>query len=107
MEIVVLKQAQKELKAAPKDVLEDIFSLFADLANGKKLGMPISRPLSGLAKGLFELRLSGKAGEYRVFYAIKVGDAIYVIHAADKKTQTISKATTTLLKARLRMMNHE
>jgi len=107
MEIVVLKQAQKELKAAPKDVLEDVFSLFADLAMGKKLGMPISRPLPGLAKGLSELRLSGKAGEYRVFYVIKVGDAVYIIHATDKKTQIISKATTALLRARLRRIDRE
>ncbi len=31
--------------------------------------------------GLHELRLSGKSGEFRVFYLIKVGEAIYIIHA--------------------------
>lgn len=67
LEIVVLKQVQRELKDAPKDVLSDLFSLFDDLAVGKKLGMPISRPLSSVGKGLHELRLSGRAGEYRVF----------------------------------------
>lgn len=33
LEIVVLKQAQRELKDAPKDVISDVFSLFDDLAN--------------------------------------------------------------------------
>lgn len=58
MEIVILKQAEKELKNAPKEILEDIYSLFDDLMQGKILGMPISRPLPSIAKGLHELRLS-------------------------------------------------
>lgn len=63
MDIVVLKQAQKELKTAPRDILQDAFSLVADLTAGKNLGMPISRPLPSIANGLHELRLSGKSGE--------------------------------------------
>ena len=104
LEIVVLKQAQRELKDAPKDVLSDVFALFDDLAAGKKLGMPISHPLPSVGKGLHELRLSGRAGEYRVFYVIKVGDAIYIIHAATKKKQAIDRQTTELLKQRLRSL---
>ena len=45
MEIVVLKQAEKELRDGPKELIEDIYSLFDDLSQGKSLGMPISRPL--------------------------------------------------------------
>ena len=104
LEIVVIKQAQRELKDAPKDILSDVFTLFDDLANGKKLGMPISRPLQSIGKGLHELRLSGRAGEYRVFYVIKVGDAIYIIHAATKKKQAIDRQTTELLKQRIRSL---
>lgn len=104
LEIVVLKQAQRELKDAPKDVLSDVFALFDDLAAGKKLGMPISRPLPSVGKGLHELRLSGRAGEYRVFYVIKVGDSIYVIHAATKKKQAMDRQTTELLKQRMRSL---
>lgn len=106
MDIVVLKQAQKELKTAPRDILQDAFSLFADLTAGKNLGMPISRPLPSIANGLHELRLSGKSGEYRIFYLIRVGDAIYIIHATHKKTQAISKVTATLIKARLGRVKH-
>lgn len=102
MQILVLKQAQRELKDLPKDVTEDVFSLFDDLANGKSLGMPISRPLPSIAKGLHELRLSGEGGEFRVFYVIKVGDAIYVLHAAQKKKQELDKKTRELLLNRLR-----
>jgi phage-related protein len=66
------------------------------------LGMPISRPLPSIAKGLHELRLSGEGGEFRVFYVIKVGDAIYVLHATQKKKQALDIKTRALLLNRLR-----
>lgn len=102
MEIVVLKQAEKELKVGPKELMQDIYSLFDELSQGKSLGMPISRPLPSIVRGLHELRLSGKAGEFRVFYFIKIGDAIYIIHAASKKKQVIDKRTIDLLRTRVR-----
>lgn len=102
MELVILKQAKRELLDAPKDVITDVYSLFDDLVHGKKLGLPISRPLPSIANGLHEFRLSGRAGEYRVFYVIKVGDAIYVLHATKKKKQVLDKKTADLIKSRLR-----
>ena len=105
MEVVVLRQAERELKEAPKDILIDVFALFEDLAAGKKLSLPISRPLPSIGKGLHELRLSGRAGEYRVFYVVKVLEAIYVIHALSKKTQTLDRRTNDLLKKRMRSLN--
>jgi len=107
MEIVVLKQAEKELKEGPKELMEDIYSLFEDLTFGKSLGMPISRPLPSIGKGVHELRLSSRSGEFRVFYFIKVGDAIYIIHACSKKKQAIDKKTADLLKNRIRRLAHE
>lgn len=105
MEIVVLKQVEKELRDGPKELMEDIYSLFDDLALGKSLGLPISRPLPSIAKGLHELRLSGRSGEFRVFYFIKVSEAIYVVHACSKKKQAIDKRTTDLLKNRIRSIS--
>ena len=102
MEIVVLRQAEKELKDGPKELMQDIYSLFDELSQGKSLGMPISKPLPSIVRGLHELRLSGKGGEFRVFYFIKIGDAIYIIHAASKKKQAIDKKTIDLLKTRVR-----
>ena len=105
MDIVVLKQAQKELTVAPKDILQDVFALFSALAGGVNLEMPVSRPLPTIARGLHELRLSGKSGEYRVFYFISLRDAIYVIHAGNKKTQSMSKLTKRLLRTRIRSLH--
>ena len=104
MELIVLKQAQKELQGAPKDLKADIFALFENLMVGKFLCMPVSKPLSSIAKSLHELRLSGKTGEYRIFYLIKVGIAIYVLHATDKKSQKIDRRTVDLVRARIRSL---
>lgn len=105
MDIVVIKQAQRELADASEDVRQDIFALFDDLAAGKMLGLPVSRPLPMVAKGLHELRLSYRGGEFRVFYVIRVSDSIYVIHAAQKKKQEIDRRTKELLQERIRRLS--
>ena len=102
MEIVVLKQAERELRQVPDDIRTDVFALFEDLLEGKNLAMPISRPLPSIAKGLHEMRLSGRQGEFRVFYIIRIGDAIYVLHVTHKKTRKTEKSTIETLKARIR-----
>ena len=104
MQLVILKHAKKELKDAPSDIIQDVFALFEDLMAGKHLGMLISRSLPSIAKGLHELRLSGRAEEYRVFYVIKVDDAIYVLHGTSKKSQKTDKQTIELLRSRLRSL---
>jgi len=105
MDIVVLKQAKKELAEAPKEIIADALSLFDELASGKILGMPVSRPLPGIAKGLHELRLKSRAGQFRIFYLIRVGDAIYILHVAHKKSQRTDKQTVEIIRSRLKAFN--
>ena len=45
--------------------------------------------LLGAIPGLHELRVRDQAGQVRVFYYLKRGEAIYLIHALRKKTQQI------------------
>jgi phage-related protein len=97
----ILSQPERELRKAPKEVIMDAFSLLDDLEQGKKLTLPVSKPLPSIYKGLHELRLSYKDGIYRVFYLIKIGDCIYVVHAMKKKTQKIDKKTKDLLLERI------
>lgn len=53
--------------------------------------MPLSRNLASIHSGLHELRLKDRNGQVRVFYFIKKGDAIYMLHAFKKKTQELPK----------------
>lgn len=101
MNIEILSQAERELRKAPKEVIMDAYSLFEDLESGKKLTMPISKPLPSIYKGLHELRLNYRDGIYRIFYIFKVKDVIFVLHATKKKTQKIDKKTKDLLLKRI------
>lgn len=53
------------------------------------LSMPLSRNLASIRPGLHELRVRDRTGQVRVFYYLKRGEAIYLIHALRKKTQQI------------------
>jgi phage-related protein len=79
---------------------------FADaivlLENGQKLELPLSRNLSSIRPGLHELRFRDKAGQVRVIYFLKKGEAIYLVHAFRKKTQTIPSKDIDLILKRLK-----
>ena len=64
--VIVLHQAKRELNKIPKNVSLDIYAFFDELGEGKKLSMPISKPLSNIAKGLHELKISYR--EYTGFF---------------------------------------
>jgi phage-related protein len=55
---------------------------------GLDLRMPHSRGMGG---GLFELRPRGREGIARVFYCMKVGKRIVMLHSFIKKTQETPK----------------
>ena len=44
-----------------------------------------------IGKGVEEIRIWDEFGTYRVVYTARLKDAIYVLHAFQKKTQTTSK----------------
>ena len=55
---------------------------------GLDLRMPHSRAMGG---GLFELRPKGREGIARVFYCMKVGRKIVILHSFIKKTNETPK----------------
>ncbi|MFA5960858.1 MAG: type II toxin-antitoxin system RelE/ParE family toxin [Tatlockia sp.] len=58
------------------------------------------KPMPSIGKGVEEIRLWDEAGTYRVIYTARVADAVYVLHAFQKKTQTTSKRDIDLAKTR-------
>lgn len=50
------------------------------------------KPMPTLGVGVEELRLWYEQGTFRVVYLARLADAVYVLHAFQKKTQTTSKA---------------
>lgn len=58
------------------------------------------KPMPTIGAGCREIRVREDSGAYRVFYLVTVGDAVYVLHCFQKKTQRTAKADIDLGKAR-------
>lgn len=58
------------------------------------------KPMSSIGAGAREIRLH-RGGEHRVLYVAKFEEAVYVLHAFEKKTQRTPKRDLDLAKARL------
>lgn len=102
MQIKVLPVVVREVEKEPLTLKESIYGVLQQLEKGQAIPMPLCRPLFAIERGLYELRFSHRAGEYRVFYYIKIRDAIYVIHAMQKKRQKMDRRTIALLRSRIR-----
>jgi phage-related protein len=58
------------------------------------------KPMSSIGKGVEEIRVWDEAGTFRVIYTARRADAVYVLHAFQKKTQATSKRDLEIAKAR-------
>ena len=58
------------------------------------------RPMSSVGPGVMELRIHSQL-EHRVFYIAKFAEAVFVIHAFQKKTRKTPKRDIDLAKHRL------
>ena len=65
------------------------------------------KPMSTVGAGAVEIRIKDAAGIYRVIYVARFEEAIYVLHAFEKKTQKIRKADIELARARYKALAEE
>ena len=61
------------------------------------------KPLSIVGPGAREIRVRDEAGAFRVIYVARFEDAVYVLHAFQKKSQTTSREDLKLAKERYRI----
>jgi len=50
------------------------------------------RPMPSVGAGAIEIRVRAKRDQFRVFYVAKFEEAIYVLHAFQKKSQKTAKS---------------
>jgi phage-related protein len=62
------------------------------------------KPMTTVGAGVREIRIRDEAGAFRVLYVANVGDAVYVLHAFQKKTQQTAKRHLDLATSRLRQI---
>jgi phage-related protein len=101
LDVVILDSCKKELTNFPENILQDLLDVIAKLKEGLILSMPLCRSMPNIDKGVYELRFKEKNNIYRIFYIIKKKDAIYIVHAFQKKTQKTPKKNIELVKKRI------
>ncbi len=73
-----------------------------------QMGMdPIDwKPMPSIGAGVKEVRIH-ENGEFRIIYLAKFTEAVYVLHAFQKKTQKTPKKDISLAQARLKQLQQE
>ena len=66
-----------------------------------------SRPMKSIGKGVFEIRIREEGQAHRVFYVARFEEAVYVLHAFEKKSQKTSRKDLQLGEARYKQMIQE
>jgi phage-related protein len=56
--------------------------------------------MPSIGKGVEEIRVRDDAGIYHIIYTARISDAVHVLHAFQKKTQTTSKHDIEIAKQR-------
>lgn len=60
-----------------------------------------------IGRGVEEIRVRDDSGSYRVIYTARLADAVYVLHAFQKKTQATSKRDLDIAKERFAKLRRE
>lgn len=77
------------LRGFPDDVRHDAGFQLDKVQRGRQ--PDDFKPMPSIGKGVEELRIWDETGTYRVIYLARFSDAVYVLHAFQKKTQVTAK----------------
>lgn len=58
------------------------------------------KPMPSIGRGVEEIRIWDESGTFRVIYTARLADAVYVLHAFQKKTSATSKRDIEIAKVR-------
>jgi phage-related protein len=62
------------------------------------------KPMKTVGAGAYEIRYRDAGGAFRVIYVAKFAEAVYVLHAFQKKTQKTAKADIDLAARRYKLI---
>lgn len=102
--IVWVRSSKEDLKAFPKEVRSQIGYALAVAQEGGK--HPDAKPLKGFGgAGLLEVVEDSDGDTYRAVYTVRFEEAIYVLHAFQKKSKSgiaTPRREMTLIRERLK-----
>lgn len=94
--------ALAELRAFPAAARQDAGYQLHKVQSGEQ---PMDfKPMPDIGRGVEELRVRDVTGAYRVIYTARMADAVYVLHAFQKKTQRTTRADIELARQRYAMI---
>lgn len=80
-------KALEFIRSQSVELRRKIGEALRDVQKGIFLAMPLSRPMPSVAAGACELRVKDESTAVRVFYFVKLAEAVVVFHGFQKKTQ--------------------
>jgi phage-related protein len=86
------------LRAFPAAVRHDIGFQIETLQQGRQ--PDDFKPMPGIGKGVEELRVRDASGAFRVIYTTRMADAVYVLHAFQKKSRATSQRDVDIARKR-------
>lgn len=100
--IVFLGDALDRLRAFPKAARKETGVQLHKVQLG--LDPADWKPMPSVGPGVREVRVREEGGAFRVLYVTRIEEAVYVLHAFQKKTRATPKGDRDLAAARLRQI---
>jgi len=98
-EVVFTGSSLNEIRAFPLDARQDAGFQIDKVQRGEA---PDNwKPMKSIGKGIREIRIKEASGHYRVIYLVNLEDAVYVLHAFQKKSRKTRKSDIDLARKRL------
>lgn len=96
--VCFLGDSLKCLRDFPEDVRHDAGFQLDKVQRGER--PDDFKPMPVIGKGVEEIRVFEQSGSYRIIYLARRADAVYVLHAFQKKTQATAKKDLEIAKTR-------
>ena len=87
--VTFLGDSLKRVREFPEDARQDTGYQLDQVQRGMQ--PDDFKPMPSIGKGVEEIRMRDETGAYRVVYTARLAEAVYVLHAFQKKTQATSK----------------
>jgi len=81
---VFVGSSRRDLKAFPDEVRQEVGQALFEVQLG--LHPKAAKPLKGFGSGVLEIRDRHDGDAYRAVYTVRFDDAVYVLHAFQKKS---------------------
>jgi phage-related protein len=101
-DVEFLGDSLKVISGFPKEARQNAGRQLAKVQKGN---LPDSfKPMPQIGVGVEEIRIRDESGIYRVIYTARLADAVYVLHAFQKKTMQTSKQDKAIAKQRFKQL---